>query len=86
MVVDVPVPQTRLPRTPNLRGWHVRGGHVALTCWEAVDPEDQGVLERLERVNMAQLANAGFAEISVRERRDRGQAEHSLSGRDPDPG
>jgi len=55
------------------------GGHLVLTCWEPLDPGDEALLERLRRVNLQQgLAGAGFADISVRERPDWGEAEHSM--------
>ena len=47
------------------------GGRAVLTCFEAVDRDDERVLERLRRVDLrAGLAGAGFAEIEVSERPD----------------
>jgi SAM-dependent methyltransferase len=45
------------------------GGRVALTCWEAVHPDDERLSVRLRRVDLAAgLARAGFTGIDVRER------------------
>ena len=54
------------------------GGRVALTCWEAVDHDDQRLSPGLRRVDLAAgLAAAGFTDIEVREKtswRDRERA------------
>jgi SAM-dependent methyltransferase len=45
------------------------GGRVALTTWEAVDPDDAQVPERLRRVDLrAGLLAAGFTDVSVLDR------------------
>jgi SAM-dependent methyltransferase len=45
------------------------GGRVALTCWEALDPSDERVPERLREVSLGDdLTAAGFDEVEVVER------------------
>lgn len=45
------------------------GGRAVLTCWEALDPADEAVDERLRRVDLAAgLAEAGFGDVEVREK------------------
>ena len=45
------------------------GGRAVLTCWEAVEPGDLRVPERLRRVDLAAgLAGADFTGVEVRER------------------
>ncbi len=52
-----------------LRRVLVPGGRAVLTCWEARDPGDNRVPERLRRVDLrAGLTGAGFADVEVRER------------------
>jgi ubiquinone/menaquinone biosynthesis C-methylase UbiE len=54
-------------------------GHVVVTSWEPVNPEDEALSEQSRRVNVQQgLAAAGFIDISVRERPDWAEAEHSM--------
>ncbi len=55
------------------------GGRVVLTCWEAVNPDDERVPDRLRRVNLGPgLAAAGFSDIEVRERASWRAAERSM--------
>ena len=55
------------------------GGHLVLTCWEPLVPGDVALPERLRRVALRQgLADAGFAEIEVRERPAWSRVEHSM--------
>jgi SAM-dependent methyltransferase len=55
------------------------GGRVVLTCWEAVNPDDERVPDRLRRVSLeAGLAAAGFSDIKVRERPGWRAAERSM--------
>jgi SAM-dependent methyltransferase len=45
------------------------GGRAVLTCWEALDRDDEGVSRRLRRVDLgAGLTVAGFANVEVRDR------------------
>lgn len=45
------------------------GGRVVLTCWEAVDPDDRAVPERLRRVDLRRgLVEAGLVDVTVAER------------------
>ncbi len=45
------------------------GGRVVLTCWEAVDREDDDVPQRILRVDLRNgLGEAGFADVQVSER------------------
>jgi SAM-dependent methyltransferase len=45
------------------------GGRVVLTCWEAQDPDDDRVPERLRRVDLrGGLTAAGFADVEVSEK------------------
>ena len=45
------------------------GGRAVLTCWEALDPSDERLPERLRTVDLgAGLAAAGFVDVDVRER------------------
>jgi SAM-dependent methyltransferase len=47
----------------------VPGGRLVITCWEAVDPADERVPERLRQVDLAgQLPEAGFVDVEVTER------------------
>lgn len=64
------------------------GGRVALTCWEAVDPGDLAVPERLRNVDLrGGLERAGFLHVAVRERVDWRRAERAMwteaAGLDP---
>jgi SAM-dependent methyltransferase len=62
-----------------LRRILVPGGRAVLTCWEAIDPADEQVPERLRRVAMAAgLTAAGFREVQVRERAQWRDAEHAM--------
>jgi SAM-dependent methyltransferase len=55
------------------------GGRVALTCWEAVDPGDLAVPERLRRVDLrGGLERAGFLQVTVRERAGWREAERAM--------
>ncbi len=55
------------------------GGHLVLTCWEPLEPDDEALPERLRRVALGPgLAEAGFAAVEVRERAAWSRAEHSL--------
>jgi SAM-dependent methyltransferase len=52
-----------------LRRVLVPGGRVVLTSWEAVEPGDQRLSERIRRVDLgAGLRAAGFIDVAVRER------------------
>lgn len=52
-----------------LRRVLVPGGRAVLTCWEAVDPEDERLPDRLRQVSLgAGLRAAGFGEVEVLER------------------
>lgn len=45
------------------------GGRVVMTSWEAIDPTDEALGERIRRNDMeGALRSAGFADIEVRER------------------
>ena len=47
------------------------GGRIALTSWEAVDPADESVSERVRKVDFAgSLRAAGFRDVAVRHRAD----------------
>jgi SAM-dependent methyltransferase len=47
------------------------GGRIVLTTWEAVDPDDEGVPERIRRVAVRDgLLGAGFGDVHVVERAD----------------
>jgi SAM-dependent methyltransferase len=62
-----------------LRRVLVPGGRAVLTCWEAVDPSDERVPERMRRVDLAAgLAGAGFGDVQVRERADWRAAERAM--------
>lgn len=67
------------------------GGRLALTCWEAADPDDPLVPPRIHGVHLLRdLTRAGFADVDVRERPDWRQAERALweavaEQTDPDP-
>jgi SAM-dependent methyltransferase len=55
------------------------GGRAVLTCWEAVEPGDPRVSERLRRVDLAAgLAGAGFTGVEARERPGWRTAERSM--------
>jgi SAM-dependent methyltransferase len=55
------------------------GGRVALTCWEALDTDDESVPARLRAVDLeAGLRLAGFAEVSVVNRPQWRVAERSM--------
>src|ERR1700733_5555281 len=55
------------------------GGRIALTCWEALDPDDERQPERHRRMNLARdLAVAGFGQVQVTEKPDWRTAERSL--------
>ena len=55
------------------------GGRVVLTCWEAVDPEDEAVPDRLRRVDLrAGLEGAGFIDVTVGERAGWREAELAM--------
>src|SRR6476620_8908312 len=55
------------------------GGHLVITCWEALDPDDEAVPLRLRRVDLQHgLANAGFADIDVQERPEWSEAEQAM--------
>jgi SAM-dependent methyltransferase len=52
-----------------LRRILVPGGRVVLTCWESLDRDDERVLDRLRRVDLAAgLTAAGFDHVDVRDR------------------
>lgn len=45
------------------------GGRVVVTCWEALDQDDERLPDRIRRVNLgAGLTAAGFDDVEVRER------------------
>lgn len=55
------------------------GGQAVLTCWEPVNSGEEGVPDRLRRVNLGTgLAAAGFSDIMVRERASWRAAERSM--------
>jgi SAM-dependent methyltransferase len=65
------------------------GGRIALTCWEALDPDDERQPERHRRMNLARdLAAAGFGQVQVTEKPDWRATERSLweaaAAADPD--
>jgi SAM-dependent methyltransferase len=67
------------------------GGRLALTCWEATDPDDPQVPPRIHAVHLLRdLTAAGFADVQVQERTDWREAERTLweeaaAQPDPDP-
>lgn len=55
------------------------GGRLAVTCWEAVDPDDDRVPDRLRRIALARdLAEAGFEQVRVVTKPDWYRAERGL--------
>jgi len=55
------------------------GGRLALTCWEAVDPSDERVPPRIQRVNLRRdLPEAGFVDVEVHEKPEWRQAERAM--------
>ncbi|WP_250038214.1 class I SAM-dependent methyltransferase [Paractinoplanes maris] len=55
------------------------GGRLAVTCWEAVDPSDDGVPARIRAVNLRRdLPGAGFVDVEVHEKPAWRQAERTL--------
>jgi SAM-dependent methyltransferase len=65
------------------------GGRLALTCWEALDPDDERQPERLQRMNLARdLPAAGFGQVQVTEQPSWRTAELALwqaaAATDPD--
>jgi SAM-dependent methyltransferase len=57
----------------------VPGGQAVLTCWEAIDPADERVVERLRRVALgAGLMTAGFCDVEVFERPDWRRVEREM--------
>lgn len=55
------------------------GGRVVLTGWEPADPADESVPPRLRAVDLAaQLAEAGFPDVLVRERTDWREVERAM--------
>lgn len=55
------------------------GGRVVLTCWEAVDPDDAAVPERIRKVDLRSgLEDAGLVDIQVRARPDWRVAERAM--------
>jgi SAM-dependent methyltransferase len=64
-------------------------GRVALTCWEAREPADPRLAERIRQVDLAQgPRDAGFVDVHVEERATWDEAERSLwaEATDLDPG
>jgi SAM-dependent methyltransferase len=56
-----------------------RGGRLAVTAWEPLEPVDEALPERLKRMNLARdLAEAGFAEITVTGKPDWHETERAL--------
>jgi SAM-dependent methyltransferase len=57
----------------------VPGGRLALTTWEALDPDDERVPERIRAVDTAAgLTAAGFVDVQVRERPQWRAAERAM--------
>jgi SAM-dependent methyltransferase len=55
------------------------GGRVVLTCWEALDRNDERISLRVRRADLgAGLHQAGFADVEVRERPSWLAREHAL--------
>lgn len=55
------------------------GGRVVLTCWEAVDRDDDGVPDRVRKVDLRTgLQGAGFVDVTVSERPDWRKAERAM--------
>src|SRR5579859_3827019 len=55
------------------------GGRVVLTCWEPFDRADERLAPRLRRVNLAaDLRQAGFTDVEVRDRPSWLAREHAL--------
>jgi SAM-dependent methyltransferase len=67
------------------------GGRLAVTCWQAVDREDEQVWGPIRELDLAaQLPEAGFADVSVADRSawradERRLWEEALTVEDPDP-
>jgi SAM-dependent methyltransferase len=62
-----------------LRRILVPGGRAVLTCWEALDPDDERVPARLRRVAIgAGLTAAGFRDVRVAERPQWREAERAM--------
>ncbi|MET8148759.1 class I SAM-dependent methyltransferase [Actinoplanes sp. NPDC049668] len=56
-----------------------RGGRIALTCWESVDPSDDLVPPRIRAVNLQRdLPKAGFVDVQVRDMPEWRQAEREI--------
>lgn len=65
------------------------GGRAVLTCWEAIDRDDESVPGRLRAVDLATgLTGAGFTDVVVEERADWRALERSMweGAADLDPG
>ena len=65
------------------------GGRIAVTGWEALDPDDERQPERHRRMNLARdLSAAGFGQVEVTEKPDWRAAERALweaaAATDPD--
>jgi SAM-dependent methyltransferase len=55
------------------------GGRLAVTAWEATDPSDERLPERIRRMDLARdLAAAGFSEIEVAGKPDWHETERTL--------
>jgi SAM-dependent methyltransferase len=55
------------------------GGRVVLTCWEALDRDDERIGLRVRRANLdAGLRQAGFTDVAVRDRPSWLAGEHAL--------
>lgn len=67
------------------------GGRIALTCWEAADPDDDRVAARIRAVDLRRdLEQAGFVDVAVHDKPDWRAAERALweeavAVEDPDP-
>lgn len=80
----VVVDAIQFPRAPSAAYGEIArilrpGGRVVLTCWEAVDPDDLAVPDRLRKVDLrGGLEEAGFTDVNVRERADWREAERAM--------
>jgi SAM-dependent methyltransferase len=55
------------------------GGRLAVTCWEAVDPTDERVPERLHAVDLRRdLPLAGFADVQIHDKPEWRRAERAM--------